>query len=50
VGEQQYVSAAIFIALVTAVCLPLYYYRHQIIRRFHRRPRVSRSGRHEKAG
>jgi uncharacterized membrane protein YdjX (TVP38/TMEM64 family) len=38
VGEQQYVSAAIFIALVIAVCLPLYYYRHEIIRRFHRRP------------
>jgi uncharacterized membrane protein YdjX (TVP38/TMEM64 family) len=50
VGEQQYVTAAIFIALVTAVCLPIYYYRHQIIQRFHRRPRVGRSGRHEKVG
>jgi hypothetical protein len=38
VGEQQYIYAAVFIALVTAVCLPLYYYRHSIIRRF-RRPR-----------
>jgi uncharacterized membrane protein YdjX (TVP38/TMEM64 family) len=34
VGEQQYITAAVFIALVTAVCLPLYYYRDRIIRRF----------------
>lgn len=38
VGEQQYIYAAVFIALVTAVCLPLYYYRDRIIQRF-RRPR-----------
>lgn len=50
VGEQQYVTAAIFIALVTAVCLPIFYYRHQIIRRFHRGSRARRPGRHEKAG
>lgn len=52
VGEQQYVSAAMFIALVTAVCVPIYYYRHQIIRRFHRRPgsRMGRPGRHENTG
>jgi len=50
VGEQQYVTAAIFIALVTAVCLPLYYYRHQILRRFHRKPRVSPPDGEERAG
>ena len=50
VGEQQYVSAAIFIALVTAVCLPLYYYRHQIIGRFHGRRRLRPRGRDENAG
>jgi uncharacterized membrane protein YdjX (TVP38/TMEM64 family) len=50
VGDQQYVNAAIFIALMTAACLPLYYYRHQIVRRFHRKPRPTPSKRHEKAG
>jgi hypothetical protein len=35
VAEQQYVYAAIFIAAITAVCLPVYYYRHRIIKRFH---------------
>jgi uncharacterized membrane protein YdjX (TVP38/TMEM64 family) len=40
VGEQQYVNAAIFIALVTGACLPLYYYRNVIVRRLHRKPRV----------
>lgn len=49
VAEQQYVTAAIFIALVTAACLPLYYYRREIIRYFHRKPRAGRPGRHEKA-
>ena len=49
VAEQQYVTAAIFIALVTAACLPLYYYRREIIRYFHRKPRARRSGPHEKA-
>jgi hypothetical protein len=44
------VTAAIFIALVTAACLPLYYYRHQIVRRFHRPSRAPHSKRHEKAG
>jgi uncharacterized membrane protein YdjX (TVP38/TMEM64 family) len=38
VGEQQYIYAVVFIALATAVCLPLYYYRERIIRRFSRRP------------
>jgi uncharacterized membrane protein YdjX (TVP38/TMEM64 family) len=39
VGDQQYIWAAIFIALVTAVCLPIYYYRDRIIRRFQGKPR-----------
>ena len=36
VGEHQYLYAIAFIAAVTAVCLPLFYYREQIIRRFHK--------------
>jgi len=36
VGEQQYLYAIAFIAAVTAVCLPLFYYRDRIIKRFHR--------------
>lgn len=36
VAEQQYVYAAIFIAVITAICLPVYYYRNRIIARFHR--------------
>jgi uncharacterized membrane protein YdjX (TVP38/TMEM64 family) len=38
VGDHQYIYALLFIALVAAVCLPLYYYRENIIRRL-RRPR-----------
>jgi uncharacterized membrane protein YdjX (TVP38/TMEM64 family) len=49
VGEQQYVTAAIFIALVTAACLPIYYYRHQIVRRFHRRSGAPPTKRPQKA-
>ena len=37
VGEQQYIYALFFIALVAAICLPLYYYREKILRRFHRK-------------
>ena len=37
VAEQQYVYAAIFIAAVMAVCLPIYYYRDWIIKRFQRK-------------
>ena len=37
VAEQQYVYAAIFIALIMALCLPVYYYRDRIIKRFHRK-------------
>jgi uncharacterized membrane protein YdjX (TVP38/TMEM64 family) len=40
VAEHQYVYALAFVALITALCLPLYYYREQIVGRFHRkRPR-----------
>lgn len=37
VAEQQYLYAAIFIALIMAVCLPCYYYRDRIIKRFLRK-------------
>jgi uncharacterized membrane protein YdjX (TVP38/TMEM64 family) len=36
VGEQQYLYAIAFIAAVCAVCLPIFYYRDRIIRRFHK--------------
>ena len=36
VAEQQYIYAVAFVAAITALCLPLYYYRDRIIRRFHR--------------
>ena len=39
VGEQQYLYAAVFIALVTGACLPLYYYRDRILKTVQRRPR-----------
>ena len=35
-AEQQYVYAVAFLALVLALCLPLYYYRDRLIRRFHK--------------
>jgi uncharacterized membrane protein YdjX (TVP38/TMEM64 family) len=41
VGEHQYLYAAVFIALVMGACLPLYYYRHRIVQRFHRKSRRS---------
>jgi uncharacterized membrane protein YdjX (TVP38/TMEM64 family) len=41
VGEQQYLYAIAFFALVVAICLPVYYYRNRIIARFHR-PRTRR--------
>ena len=34
VAEQQYVYAAVFIATITAICIPIYYYRDRIIKRF----------------
>jgi uncharacterized membrane protein YdjX (TVP38/TMEM64 family) len=36
VGEQQYLYAIAFFALVVAICLPVYYYRDRIIGRFHK--------------
>jgi len=36
VAEQQYIYAIAFMALVIALCLPLYYYRDRIIKRFHK--------------
>src|SRR3990170_6035370 len=40
VAEQQYIWAIAFMAVVVALCLPVYYYRERIVRRFHkRRPR-----------
>jgi uncharacterized membrane protein YdjX (TVP38/TMEM64 family) len=45
VGDHEYVWAGVFIALVTAVCLPLYYYRDRIIRRFLPRSHLRRSQR-----
>jgi uncharacterized membrane protein YdjX (TVP38/TMEM64 family) len=41
VAEQQYVYAAIFIACVMAICLPIYYYRERIIKRFQRKQRAT---------
>lgn len=37
VAEKQYIYASAFMALIVAVCLPLYYYRDRIIRRLNRR-------------
>jgi uncharacterized membrane protein YdjX (TVP38/TMEM64 family) len=50
VGDQQYVYAAVFIALVTAACLPLYYYRHRIVQRLHRKRRPQGPDTEERAG
>jgi uncharacterized membrane protein YdjX (TVP38/TMEM64 family) len=36
VAEQQYIYALAFMAVVIALCLPVYYYRHRIINRFHK--------------
>ncbi len=37
VGDQQYIYAIAFIAIITALCLPLYHYRERILSRFRRR-------------
>jgi uncharacterized membrane protein YdjX (TVP38/TMEM64 family) len=37
VADHQYLYAIAFIALITALCLPLYYYRERLVARFHRR-------------
>ena len=42
VAEQQYLYALVIAALVVALCLPLYYYREQIMQRLHRKPRPPR--------
>jgi len=34
VGDQQYIYAIAFIAIITAICLPLYHYRERILGRF----------------
>jgi uncharacterized membrane protein YdjX (TVP38/TMEM64 family) len=39
VGDQQYIYAAAFIAIIAAICLPIYYYRERLVQRFHRRKR-----------
>ncbi|MEK7701631.1 MAG: TVP38/TMEM64 family protein [candidate division NC10 bacterium] len=36
VAEQQYIYAIAFMAVILAACLPLYYYRARLIRRFHK--------------
>jgi uncharacterized membrane protein YdjX (TVP38/TMEM64 family) len=38
VAEQRYIYALVFAALVVAACLPAYYYRDRLIRRWHPRP------------
>ncbi len=43
VAEQQYIYAIAFLALVMALCLPFYYYRERIIRRFHK-PKAEKGG------
>jgi len=46
VAEQQYIYALAFMAVVIALCLPVYYYRHRIINRFHK-PRTDEEQRPE---
>src|SRR5574341_1449820 len=36
VAEQQYIYAIAFAAVILAGCLPLYYYRERLIKRFHK--------------
>ena len=36
VAEQQYIYAIAFMAIVIAICLPLYYYGDRIVKRFHK--------------
>jgi uncharacterized membrane protein YdjX (TVP38/TMEM64 family) len=43
VAEQQYIYAVAFMAIVIALCLPLYYYRESLIKRFHK-PRDGKGG------
>src|SRR2546426_859204 len=41
VAEQQYTYAIAFLAVVVALCLPLYYYRERFIKRLHK-PRADK--------
>src|SRR5712692_410598 len=34
VGDQQYIYAIAFFAVICAICLPLYYYRDRLVKRF----------------
>jgi len=43
VAEQQYVYAIAFIAIIAAICLPLFYYRERILARMHRRHQKKKS-------
>jgi uncharacterized membrane protein YdjX (TVP38/TMEM64 family) len=45
VAEQQYIYAIAFLAVVVALCLPLYYYRARIIKRFQKPRRTRRETR-----
>ncbi len=38
VAEQQYIYAIAFMAIVIALCLPVYYHRDRILKRFHKPP------------
>ena len=42
VAEQQYIYAIAFMAIVLALCLPVYYYRERLVRRFHKPRRRAR--------
>ena len=35
VGEQEYIYAAVFIAIIAAGCLPVWYYRDRLLKRLH---------------
>jgi uncharacterized membrane protein YdjX (TVP38/TMEM64 family) len=37
VGDRQYIYAMVFIAIIAALCLPIYYYRDRIVKRFQRK-------------
>ena len=39
VGDQQYIYAIAFFALICAFCLPVYYYRDSLVKRLGRRPK-----------
>ena len=45
VGEQQYIYAIVFIALVCGACLPIYYHREKILARFRPKSRSRREDR-----